>query len=400
MSTQDDDVVLIAGAGPIGLICAYWLGRKGISVHIVDRSEEIPVDLRASTWHPATLDMLEEYGVTEHILAMGSKTPSWQYRFRDTGERAVFELSVLSDETNHPYRVQCEQFHVVKYLAETVGALENVTLWYGAEAVGFAQADDHVTLDVRRGGETVTLRGRYLIAADGGQSVIRQKLGIGFSGKTYEAVTLVAITDYPFEDHYEGLSGVNYIWTERSNFSLLRVPDRWRSGITPRPGQTPEEALTDDSIEAHFQAIVPKPEPYEILAKGMYRTHQRVADTFNVGRILLAGDAAHLNSPNGGLGMNCGVHDAINLVGKLEQVWHGADPALFDRYTRQRRAVAVKYVHEISDKNHFRMRERDPTRRREIMDDLQRVAGDPALSKPYLMGTSMIEAVRYADSIE
>ena len=400
MSTQDDDVVLIAGAGPIGLICAYWLARKGISVHIVDRSESIPVDLRASTWHPATLDMLEEYGVTEHILATGSKTPSWQYRFRDTGERAVFELSVLSDETNHPYRVQCEQFHVVKYLAETVGALENVTLWYGAEAVGFAQAEDHVTLDVHRAGETVTLRGRYLIAADGGQSVIRQKLGIGFSGKTYEAVTLVAITDYPFEDHFEGLSGVNYIWTERSNFSLLRVPDRWRSGITPRTGQTPEEALSDDSIEAHFQAIVPKPEPYEILAKGMYRTHQRVADTFNVGRILLAGDAAHLNSPNGGLGMNCGVHDAINLVGKLEQVWHGADPAMFDRYTRQRRAVAVKYVHEISDKNHFRMRERDPARRREIMDDLQRISGDPALSKPYLMGTSMIEAVRYAESIE
>ena len=132
----------------------------------------------------------------------------------------------------------------------------------------------------------------------------------------------------------------------------------------------------------------------------MYRTHQRVADTFNVGRIVLAGDAAHLNSPSGGLGMNCGVHDAINLVSKLEQVWHGADPALFDRYTRQRRAVAVKYVHEISNKNHFRIRERDPARRREIMDDLQRIAGDPALSKPYLMRTSMIEAMRYAESIE
>ena len=284
--------------------------------------------------------------------------------------------------------------------AEKVGALDNATLWFGADAVGFAQYDDHVTLDVSRSGETTTLRGRYLIAADGGQSAIRQKAGIGFGGKTYEAVTLVAITDFPFEDHYEGLSGVNYIWTESSNFSLLRVPDRWRSGITPKPGQTPEEAFTDESIQAHFQAIVPRPEPYDVLAKGMYRTHQRVADTFNVGRIVLAGDAAHLNSPSGGLGMNCGVHDAINLVSKLEQVWHGADPALFDRYTRQRRAVAVKYVHEISNKNHFRIRERDPARRREIMDDLQRIAGDPALSKPYLMRTSMIEAMRYAESIE
>ena len=261
LSTRDDDRVLIAGAGPIGLICGYWLARKGISVHIVDRFEEIPVDLRASTWHPATLDMLEEHGVTEHILAKGSKTPSWQYRFRDTGERAVFELSVLADETNHPYRVQCEQFHVVRYLAEKVGALDNATLWFGADAVGFAQYDDHVTLDVSRSGETTTLRGRYLIAADGGQSAIRQKAGIGFGGKTYEAVTLVAITDFPFEDHYEGLSGVNYVWTESSNFSLLRVPDRWRSGITPKPGQTPEEAFTDESIQAHFQAIVPRPSP-------------------------------------------------------------------------------------------------------------------------------------------
>ncbi len=400
LANRDDERVLIVGAGPIGLICGYWLARKGISVHIVDRSEQIPVDLRASTWHPSTLDMLEEYGVTAHILAKGSTTPSWQYRFRDTGERAVFDLSVLSDETNHPYRVQCEQFHVVKYLAETVSALENATLWYGAEAVGVAQDDDHVTLDVCRCGETTTLSGRYLIAADGGQSSIRQKLGIGFDGKTYEAVALVAITDFPFEDHYEGLSGVNYIWTETSNFSLLRVPDRWRSGITPNPGQTPEEALADESIEAHFQAIVPKPEPYNILAKAMYRTHQRVADTFNVGRILLAGDSAHLNSPNGGLGMNCGVHDAINLTGKLEKIWHGADLALFDHYTRQRRAVAVKYVHEISDKNHLRARERDPARRREIMDELQRIAGHEALSKSYLMGTSLIEAVRYAESID
>ncbi len=397
---KNTDRIVIAGAGPIGLICAHRLAGMGIPVLVVDKSTVIPTDLRASTWHPATLDMLEEIGVTSYILEKGAKAPTWQYRFRDTGERAIFDLRVLSNETRHPYRVQCEQFHIVRYLAEKLSDFDNAEIRWGTQAVDVGQDDDCAWLDVECEGERERLTGRLVIGADGGRSIIREKLGIGFEGKTYEAITMVAITDFPFEDHFEGLSGVNYIWTEYSNFSLLRVPDRWRSGITPKPGQTPEEALSDDSLEAHFQAIVPRDDRYDILARGMYSTHQMVAERFNVGRILLAGDAAHLNSPNGGLGMNTGVHDAFNLTEKISGVWQGANGLdLFDRYTRQRKAIAIEYAHKISDANHFRMRERDPAKRRVIMDEMKRITGDDTLMREWLMNSSMINSVRHAAEI-
>jgi len=395
------DRILIVGAGPIGLICAYRLSLLDIPVVIVDRSPDIPTDLRASTWHPATLDMLEEIGVTDVILEKGAACPSWQYRFQDTGERAVFELRVLEGETKHPYRVQCEQFHVVRHLAELVAGRDNVDIRWGSETVAVDQTDDGVSMTIESGGEQETLTGRFLIGADGGRSMVRESLGLGFDGKTYPIFTMVAITDFPFEEHYEGLSNVSYVWTETGNFSLLRVPDRWRSGITPRPDQTPEDALSDENINAHFQRIVPRDQHYDVLARGSYRTHMRVTEKFNVGRIFLAGDAAHLNTPNGGLGLNCGVHDAMNLTDKIRDVWQGnADMAVFDRYTRQRKVIATDYVHKMSDANHHRMRERDPEARRAIMDDMHRITADDTLMKEWLMNSSMINAVRFAEAVE
>ncbi len=392
--------VLIAGAGPIGLICAHRLSLLGITVEVFDKSTEIPTDLRASTWHPATLDMLEEIGVTDEILAKGAKCPSWQYRFQSTGERAVFDLRVLEGETRHPYRVQCEQFHVVRHLVNLLSGRDNVAIHWGAEVVGVSQSEDRAALTVRRDGQEEVHEAPFVIGADGGHSTVRQSLGLGFDGKTYPIFTMVAITDFPFEEHYEGLSNVSYVWTDDGNFSLLRVPDRWRSGITPQPDQTPEEALSDDNINAHFQRIVPRDARYDILARGSYRTHMRVTETFNVGRILLAGDAAHLNTPNGGLGLNCGVHDAMNLTGKIHDVWHGnADMSVFDRYTRQRKTIATDYVHKMSDANHHRMRERDPDKRRAIMDDMKRITADDSLMKDWLMNSSMINAVRHAETI-
>ena len=367
-----EDRVLIAGAGPIGQICGYWLARKGIPVLLYDKSIDIPCDLRASTWHPATLDLLQEYDVDRYILKTGSITPSWQYRFQNTGERAIFELNVLDSETSHPYRVQCEQFHVVRHLTERINSLDNAEICWGSEVVEVEQDQDGVTVTVLKNGKKYLSRGRYLVGCDGGHSLVRRKLGLGFDGKTYPVLTMVAITDFPFEDHYEGLSGVNYIWTQESNFSLLKVPDRWRSGITPKIDQSPEQALSDDALQQHFQNIVSRPgKRYNILAKGKYQTHQRVTERFNVGRVFLAGDAAHLNSPNGGLGMNCGVHDAVNLALKIFETWNSDNLSVFDLYTRQRKAVATKYIHRLSDANHRRMRETDHAKRRQIMDDLK-----------------------------
>jgi 2-polyprenyl-6-methoxyphenol hydroxylase-like FAD-dependent oxidoreductase len=400
MTSIPNDRVIVVGAGPVGLTCAYSLAREDIPVMVLEREPDVPVDMRASTWHPPTLDFMDDLGVAAHLIAHGHIAPTWQQRIKETGERAVFDLGLLADETRHPYRLQCEQVHAVRYLADKLREIDPGALRFGATVESVSQDEDGVAVAVEKGGERETIRGRFLVGADGAHSIVRKTLGFGLEGKTYETLLLVAtIADFPFEDHFEGLSAVNYVWTDEGSFSLLRVRGKWRSGIRPLPGQPPEEALTDAALQAHFKAIVPRDESYEIVARGMYRVHQRVTERFAQGRIALAGDAAHLNSPNGGMGMNCGIHDAVNLAGKLRDIWRGAPLALLDLYDRQRRPVAVRYVNEQADRNHRRMQVRDPEERRAILAEMQATAADPVRAKAFLMRTSMIAGVREAAQV-
>ncbi|MDE0781339.1 MAG: NAD(P)/FAD-dependent oxidoreductase, partial [Alphaproteobacteria bacterium] len=313
--TKIDDRILIVGAGPVGLTCAYSLALAGIPVTVLEREPDVPHDLRATTWHPPTLDFMDDLGVADHLIANGHCAPTWQQRIKETGERAVFDLGLLHGETRHPYRLQCEQVHAVRFLTERLLEIDASSVRFGASVSAVDQDDAGVAATVDEMGEQSVISARYLVGADGAHSIVRKALGLDFAGKTYETLLLVAtIGDFPFEDHHEGLSDVNYVWSDEGNFSLLRVPGKWRSGIRPKPGRSPEESLTDAAIQDHFNAIVPRVEAYDVQARGMYRVHQRVTTKFCVGRVALAGDAAHLNSPNGGMGMNCGIHDAVNLA--------------------------------------------------------------------------------------
>ena len=398
--TKIDDRILIVGAGPVGLTCAYSLALAGIPVTVLEREPDVPHDLRATTWHPPTLDFMDDLGVAEHLIANGHCAPTWQQRIKETGERAVFDLGLLHGETRHPYRLQCEQVHAVRFLTERLLEIDESSVRFGTSVSAVEQGDAGVAATVDEMGEQSVISARYLVGADGAHSIVRKALGLGFAGKTYETLLLVAtIGDFPFEDHHEGLSDVNYVWSDEGNFSLLRVPGKWRSGIRPKPGRSPEDSLTDSAIQDHFNSIVPRVETYDVQARGMYRVHQRVTTKFCVGRVALAGDAAHLNSPNGGMGMNCGIHDAVNLADTLKRMWHGGDQ-LLDLYDRQRRPVATTYVNEHADKNHRRMQVRDKEERRTILIEMQQVAADPDKAKAFLMRSSMIAGVREAAAID
>lgn len=398
--TKIDDRILIVGAGPVGLTCAYSLALAGIPVTVLEREPDVPHDLRATTWHPPTLDFMDDLGVAEHLIANGHCAPTWQQRIKETGERAVFDLGLLHGETRHPYRLQCEQVHAVRFLTERLLEIDESSVRFGASVSAVEQDDAGVAATVDEMGEQSVISARYLVGADGAHSIVRKALGLGFAGKTYETLLLVAtIGDFPFEDHHEGLSDVNYVWSDEGNFSLLRVPGKWRSGIRPKPGRSPEDSLTDSAIQDHFNSIVPRVDTYDVQARGMYRVHQRVTTKFCVGRVALAGDAAHLNSPNGGMGMNCGIHDAVNLADTLKRMWQGGDQ-LLDLYDRQRRPVATTYVNEHADKNHRRMQVRNKEERRTILSEMQQVAADPDKAKAFLMRSSMIAGVREAAAID
>jgi 2-polyprenyl-6-methoxyphenol hydroxylase-like FAD-dependent oxidoreductase len=393
--------VIVVGAGPVGLTAAYLLSRRGIPCTLVAAEAVLATDLRASTFHPPTLDMLDTLGLAEPLVAQGLRSPTWQVRLHETGERAEFDLSVLSGDTRHPFRLQCEQSRLCALLLDRIEAEGKVALMLGQHVEAVTQDDAGVTVTYRpiEGGDPVSMKARYVIGADGSRSVVRRAAGIGFEGKTYPETTILATTTFPFQDHLPGLSNVNYVWKAGGTFSLLRLRHLWRCSLYPDHDESIEDGLTPQSIARKLQEIAPSAEGHEVLETRAYRVHMRIADDYRAGRILLAGDAAHVNSPAGGMGMNGGVHDAFELVDALQQIWAGASPDLLDRYTRRRRPIAEQEVLAQADRNRARMQERDRDKRRETLAALQATVADPVAAREHLLRSSMISGLRRAAEI-
>jgi 3-(3-hydroxy-phenyl)propionate hydroxylase len=391
--------VVIVGAGPVGLATALFLVEQGIPVRVLEAASELSQDMRASTFHPPTLDMLAPSGLAADLIGQGHKAPQWQYRQHESGERIVFDLGVLEGLTDHPFRLQCEQFRLTQAILDRLSGDDAFEMLFDAEVVAVGQDADGVAVTAVVDGEPTRFTGSYLVAADGGRSGVRKLMDLAFEGETYPRTSITVVVDHPFERRMEGILYVNYLWTADDHFSLMRVRDHWRVGFSPRPGQPLEEATSPEGVEARLQDILPAGEPYRLVHIGAYSVHRRVIDDFHHGRILFAGDAAHLNSPAGGMGMNSGVHDAHNLAGKLAAVLKGGDEALLDRYARQRRTIAVDEVQAQSDKNYKRHREKDPAVRRQIWDDLARTADDRETMRAFLRKTSMLDSLALAETI-
>ena len=399
-SARTDSQVFISGAGPVGLCLALLLARAGVDVRVCEAEPTISEDLRASTFHPPTLDLLEPLGVTATLLEQGLICPHWQIRLHPTGERAVFDLSVLAGDTGHPYRLQVEQWKLSRALLDALRAEPRAEVTLGAPVVGMSQDNDCVAIEIERDGRRETHRALIAVGADGARSFIRRALDIPFEGETYPEITLLLTTLFPFEDHLEGLSNVTYCWKAGGNFSLLKVPGRWRVSIYPREDLPIEEHLADKMIQASMNDIVPRSEPWVLNEKRDYRVHQRIVPTYVRGRVALAGDAAHLNSPSGGMGLNGGIQDAFELAAALTDILgRGAPLSRLDLYDRHRRPIARDQIIAQADRNRARMREKDPARRMEMLAELQAITADRARLRDYLLKSSMIEGLRQAARI-
>ena len=398
-----DRRIAIIGAGPVGLVFALRLATLGLPSLVLEAEADISEELRASTFHPPSLDMLDELGVAEALIAQGLVTPTWQIRRHEDGARALFDLGVLKHDTAHPYRLQAEQWRLSRLLlaklrAEHAGAVE---LRFGCRVEQVAQDADGVTIS---GIGFDPIRVPYAVGCDGARSEVRRAMGLEFPGDTYPETTILATTPFDFSAVFEGLSNVNYVWTQNpafsGTFSLLRVPGKWRASLYPAPGESVEDALHPEAIERKLQAIHPKGSAYDVPDLRPYRIHQRIVEEYRRGRLMLAGDSAHLNSPSGGMGMNGGIHDAMELAATLAEVWRGeAAESLLDRYTRRRRPVAEREIIAQADRNRARMRETDPARRAEMLADLQRITQDPAKARDYLLRSSMITGLRTAAAV-
>ena len=308
---------------------------------------------------------------------------------------------MLKDVTRYPYRLQCEQHKLSRVLIEKLEDQPTVRIEWNADVVDTRQ-DGHGVEAVLADGST--RRGDYLLGSDGGRSVVRKSQQIGFEGFTYEERFLVVTTTHDFGP--DGYAFSNYVSDPQEWAALFKVPGKGKPGlwrvVFPTRLEDSEQSLLDfASAQRRLQSFLPKPGGYDIVHTNLYQVHQRVATQFRKGRVFLAGDAAHVNNPLGGMGMNFGIHDAINFARKIGMVTRGeAQDAELDRYDRQRRHVAHTFLQAMTIQNKKLLEERDETKRAAAQQELRELSDNPQKMHTVLLRTSMIEGVRAAELIE
>lgn len=391
--------VIIVGAGPSGLTAALFLTRAGVPVTVLESRTGLYEDPRAATFHPPTMEMFAESGVTQKLHELGILCPRWQFRGRDEGIIAEFDLGILADITPYPYRLQCEQHKLVAVLAEMLSTSSLCTIEYGATVETVTQSADGVTVTTAEGR---TYQGAYVIGADGGRSVVRKSQNIDFAGFTYQERFLVVTTTTDFEQL--GFAYSCYVSDPREWCALFKVPGKappgvWRVVFPTEPEASAEELLDHVNAERRLRGFVPSAEPHAIVHTNLYTVHQRVAATYRAGRALLAGDAAHVNNPLGGMGMNFGIHDAVSLATKLARVINGESEDLLDLYDRQRRYVANAFLQAMTIQNKRVLEEKDPQKRSERMQEMRETVADPAKARAFLLRTAMFEGLQAAEKV-
>jgi 3-(3-hydroxy-phenyl)propionate hydroxylase len=402
MSSRSDRVIIV-GAGPVGLIAALSLATRDVPVLVLESHPGLFMDLRAGSFHPPTLEVLEPLGITAKLHELGICVHRWQLRDRTDGVIGTFELSLLADETPYPYRLHCEQHKLTPLIMQMLRPMPHVDIRFSHRVNEVTQTGDGVSVTAESPDGSETFAGAWVVGCDGGGSAVRKSAAIEFGGFTYpEKFALVSTPD---DLGQRGFSDTAYISHPVEWCAVFRLPDTgppglWRFLYGCHPDETDEDAMSDDSVEVRLQAVVPKSGRYDTVHRTIYRVHQRVADTFRQGRILLAGDAAHLNNPLGGFGLNSGLQDAMNLADKLVGVWRGElDDGVLDLYSRQRRTVNIEYVQDSSMRNKRMLEETDPELRRQRLEEMRRASLDRARAKDVLMRSSMIASMRRANAI-
>jgi 3-(3-hydroxy-phenyl)propionate hydroxylase len=403
---KSSERVVIIGAGPVGLCLALALAQQDVPVTVIEALgednflEQVP---RAGTNHPATLEMYDRIGLYEKLEPRGIVAPVFHYWDRaDNALIAAFDHVYLKDDTRFPYVLQCERIKIVEEALKLAKAHPGIDLRLNSTFTAFKQNASGVAAHFTNpAGEAESVAGAYLVSAEGARSIVRKDLDIEFEGFTYTDLVLNIEVAYDFRRH--GYAERNYISDPKEWSNLFHwkgPPDRWRVHFPVEPGVDEAAITAPEALQARLQGFLPTGKPFDIVGSNLYIVHQRVAKKFRAGRAILAGDAAHVNSPIGAMGMNSGVHDAFNLADKLVAILRGeAGENVLGRYERQRRHVAIQHTQAQTIRNKRLLAETDPAVRKRNQDELRRTAEDPVRARAFLLRASLIESLREAEAI-
>src|SRR5262245_30678486 len=258
-----EERVFIAGGGPVGLVAAANLVRRGVPVTVFEAAPGLSEESRASTFHPPTLDMLAELGAAADLVAEGLVAPQIQYRSKRDGVIATFDFAAIADLTRHPHRLQCEQFRLTRILLGRLENEANFRIEFGQRVFGAAQDASSITVRLANPGGATERRARWLIGADGARSEVRRALAIPFQGLTWPAPFLVVSTPFDFAAVSENLAAVSYVADPQRWHFLLRIPAMWRVMFPIAPDVSDEAATSRDYAQGALATVVPGISHYE-----------------------------------------------------------------------------------------------------------------------------------------
>jgi 2-polyprenyl-6-methoxyphenol hydroxylase-like FAD-dependent oxidoreductase len=330
--------VIVIGGGPTGFVTALGLAQAGVDVCLIEAEAGINASPRACVYHWSMLDGLERLGIREEAEQAGFTKDDYLWFVKKTGERLAYDLKVLDRVTRFNYNIQLGQDRLAEICQRRLEAMPNAAIHWRTAFAGLSQDTDGVAVRALSPEGPIELRAKYVVGADGAGSAVRRALDLAFDGMTWPERFVATNLHHDFES--------GGYWQ-----STMVVDDRWGAVIVKitREGLWRCTYMEGASlpVESYVERI---PEAYRHLLPGEggyqsspYKMHQRCAERFRVGRVVLAGDAAHVTNPTGGFGLTTGLFDGFALWPTLAAVLlDSADPSLLDIWADERRTIFLE----------------------------------------------------------
>ncbi|MEX5684737.1 FAD-dependent oxidoreductase [Pseudomonas silesiensis] len=376
---------IIVGAGPTGIITALGLARSGIDVTVLERAPGIVDSPRAMVYHWSVLAGLDELGILQDAQKLGFKKQDYCYLVYRTGERIEWNLKDLVAHTPFAYNLHLGQNKLAEVALSHLLQLPNAQVHWNTQVTGLAQDEYGVTVTAEQNGQPRVFTADRVIGSDGARSRVRELLGQPFEGTTWPERFVATNIRYDFEQH--GYARSTLMIDSQFGAIIAKIDESglWRCTYC-ESSDLPEEQVLE-RMPAFFKEILPGVTNYELVQYSPYRMHQRAAKQFRVGRVVLAGDAAHATNPTGGLGLTSGLFDAYALYPTLTAVMRGeADDSVLDQWAEERKQTFLQIASpQASENKRLIFHSSDPVRLDQDLQTLRRLSSDKAFRMERLL---------------